>query len=123
MRVYNLTDVPTTALSARGLVNVPLKVGGVDIPPGEHRDVRSLGADEQTFLRCGALSVGEPPSWYRAQKALVPAPMPPPSPPEEPSSPPLVEVEVTVGPDEDEEPSEERPEEPTRIKRRKKRGR
>jgi len=86
VRVYNLTDVPTPALSARGLVGARLKVGSVEVLPGEYRDVPSLSANEQSFLLCGALSVGEPPAWYRAKKSVVPTPHEPTS--EVSSSPP-----------------------------------
>ena len=106
MRVYNLTDVSTPALSARGLVGAKLRAGGVEVLPGGHADVPSLSADEQIFLLCGALAVGEPPAWYRAKKAVVPTPHEPTA--EVPSSSPLVELSVEVG----DEPQAERTAEP-----------
>ena len=68
MRVYNLTDVSTVALQARGLVGVTIRVGGCDVPPGGFWDVAKLTADERVYLLSGALCVGEPPAWYRARK-------------------------------------------------------
>jgi hypothetical protein len=76
MRVFNLTDYPTAAAKARGLANVKLRVGGIDIAPGGHADVAYLGSMEQLFVRCGALAVDAPPAWYRAKKAAHRARMP-----------------------------------------------
>ncbi len=61
MRVYNLTDVPTQALSAAGLVNVPLNVSGVIIQPGENKEVPVLGPDADRYIRVTAIHVGDSP--------------------------------------------------------------
>lgn len=96
MKVYNLTDVPTPVLEARGLVDTPISVGGKSVQPGGDVTVASLNADEATFVQCGALAVGEPPASYRIAKAAfpkaveieqAPPPPPPPPPPEEPAAP------------------------------------
>lgn len=102
MRVFNLTDVPTPTLVGCGLVNTAVQVGGRSIPPGGSENVEKLSADDQRFLRCGAISVGEPPPAYRAARAVRPAPAVPDT---------LVEVEVKV----EEEKVEEVKEEPEDV--------
>lgn len=97
MRVFNLTDVPTPALAACGLVNASIMVGGCSIPPGGNDNVERLGADDRRFILCGAISIGEPPPAYRAAKAVRPTPTTPE---------PLVEIEVKVGEETEEQEAE-----------------
>lgn len=72
MRVYNLTDVPTPALRAAGLVNVPLKVGGITVQPGESVPIRSALGATGRYIRVGAVHVGDaPPKGYTPAAAPV----------------------------------------------------
>jgi len=74
VRVHNITDVPTQALKAAGLVCVSLRVGGTIIKPGRSEVVPSLGTDADRYIRVAAIHVGdEPPEGYApAEKAAVP---------------------------------------------------
>jgi hypothetical protein len=68
VKVFNLTDVPTSALTSRHMVNVPVKVAGVVIKPGTVADVpdkpviRSL--IRQQFETIGVLSMDAAPKGY-----------------------------------------------------------
>jgi len=74
MRLHNLTDVSTQVLQNTGLVNVPIKTGGVVIKPGESADFTVIPADASRFLKLGALFSGaEPPDSYLKVKT-APAP-------------------------------------------------
>lgn len=74
MRLHNLTDVPTPVLHNAGLLNVPIKIGGVVIKQGEYADFAVLPADSSRFLKTGALFLGaEPPESYLKVKT-APAP-------------------------------------------------
>lgn len=67
--IYNLTDVPTRALEARGLVDMQLAVGDILIPPGgfaEVEDAEQYKAAIPHFFTHGALHIGELPSEYVA---------------------------------------------------------
>jgi hypothetical protein len=101
VRVFNLTDVPTPTLVGCGLVNTAVQVGGRSIPPGGSENVEKLSADDQRFLRCGAISIDEPPPAYRAARAVRPAPIVPDT---------LVEVEVKAEEETTEEETTEEPE-------------
>jgi hypothetical protein len=74
VRVHNITDVPTQALKAAGLVCVPLRVGGTIVKPGESEEVSSLGTNADRFIRVAAIHVGDkPPEGYApAEKAEAP---------------------------------------------------
>jgi hypothetical protein len=112
VRVFNLTDVPTAALGSRGLVNTNIQVGDVTIAPGKSEEVPRLSSDEDHLLRCGALSVGEPPPAYRSAKATKPQQVTPTSvtTQEETSPPPETgnENETVVPPPSDPPPKKER---------------
>lgn len=73
MKAHNLTDVATSALTAAGLVNVPVKVGGVSIPAGGSADLDPRQVKEREIRRfqdLGAIHVGdEAPPAYRARVA------------------------------------------------------
>jgi hypothetical protein len=125
VRVYNLTDLVTPSVSAWGLENTTITVGGVPIPPGECADVPQLSGDDQVFLRRNAIAVGEPPSWYRIKKAAVPAPLAPEpapvvveKPPAVSPDPPTPEVEEHVHTAETMMPGSDPPPEPPPKKKR-----
>lgn len=72
MKVFNLTDMATPELQARGLVNQPLVVGSALVPPGgevEVADTEILRRDLVCFTGVGALSVGARPPEYLVAKA------------------------------------------------------
>lgn len=67
MRVFNLTDVGTTVLEARGLVSQHIAVAGRMINPGEYADVEDTAmvrAAIAELLQVGALSIDQPPPPY-----------------------------------------------------------
>lgn len=74
MRVHNITDVPTQALKAAGLVGVSLRVGDTIIRPGESEVVPSLGTNADRYMRVAAIHVGDkPPAGYTpAEKPAAP---------------------------------------------------
>ena len=84
MRVFNLTDVKTSVLESRGLVDAPVSVGGVSIQPGESAEVSST-AGSGFLVSVGAVAVGELPAAYVKKKAalrsraLTEGPPPPPT--------------------------------------------
>lgn len=73
MKAHNLTNVATSALTAAGLINVPVKVGGVSIPAGGSADLDPRKVKEREIRRfqdLGAIHVGdEAPPAYRARVA------------------------------------------------------
>lgn len=73
MKAHNLTNVTTSALTAAGLVNVPVTVGGVAIPAGGSAvlDPRKVKEREiRRFQDLGAIHVGdEAPPAYQARVA------------------------------------------------------
>jgi hypothetical protein len=83
VRVFNLTDIPTSALEQRGLVNCQLAVGNRMICPGEFVDVEdtpSLRARLRSVVELGALALDRLPAKYvsqrqQAMQAAVPVPM------------------------------------------------
>jgi len=71
MRCFNLTDVETPELRQRGLVNVPLAVRSVLIPPGEVREVPDDTLARRavaSYVSIGALSVDVLPPAYALRK-------------------------------------------------------
>lgn len=73
MKVFNLTDVPTTALTSRSMVNVPVQVAGVVIKPGTMADVPDKPAIRslirQQFETIGVLSMDAVPKGYTGAAA------------------------------------------------------
>ena len=81
MRVFNLTDVPTSSVTAQGLLNAPIQVGGVVIAPGKSAEVAVVPmSDIQRLLTAGALALNSLPESYVKAKArfLRTKPTPPP---------------------------------------------
>lgn len=72
MRVFNLTDVPTPALRANGLVDTSVTIGGVTIAPGKDEMVRSVVPADQRLFSIGAVSYTQPLSYLRAKAAKAP---------------------------------------------------
>lgn len=71
MRCFNLTDVKTLGLRARGFVNMPLTVGGVTIKPGQSQetpDTDEARRDAATYVAMGALSISRLPQYYLEAK-------------------------------------------------------
>lgn len=120
MKVTNLTDKATPTLVQRGLSGVSIQVGDHSLRPGETIDVRLSAAERSALDRyvvCKALHVGEPPAGYpRNKEEPVAAPVvaAPPPPPEEPE---FTELE----PEEVLELEEEKPDEPFKTKRKRRR--
>lgn len=72
MKLFNLTDVATPELKARGWVNLPLVVGPVLIMPGDEIEVANtelIRRDIGYYTRSGALAVGARPPEYLVAKA------------------------------------------------------
>jgi hypothetical protein len=73
MKLFNITDVPTDPLRAQGLLNVPIKVVNVVIPPGESREVAETAralSELSSYLRARAVSRDLLPASYAAAKGL-----------------------------------------------------
>ena len=111
VRVFNLTDVQTPALHARGLVNVSLTVGGKTVAAGKDDEVVKLTAVEYKLVASGALAINELPAAYVKAKAAQPAPEPPAPPPAPgpPALPPsgIIGVSPTTPPVVEDEPEED----------------
>lgn len=79
MKVFNLTDVATPALTQRNLVNQILVVYGKQIAPGLSADFDDKEAapivvkEVQHFLKSGALSVDKLPDAYLKAKSVAAA--------------------------------------------------
>ena len=78
MRIFNLTDVSTSALKAAGLENVSITVNGVAIVPGESAEVKGPHTDVSRLFHCSALAYEQPDEYLRAKglKVLQAAPVP-----------------------------------------------
>ena len=86
MKAYNITDESTPELVAKGLVNVPIKLGDVIIPAGTMSIVhpRYRAAAVQRFA--GAIAIDVLPPYYEGKAKPKPTGEPPPEePPEEES--------------------------------------
>ena len=71
MKVYNVTDVSTPRLEARGQVNLAVTLGGVLIPPGECREVPpKYRAEALRYM--GALVVDHLPAEYLKGEKVAP---------------------------------------------------
>lgn len=71
MKCFNLTDVETPDLLARGLVNVVLVVRTTAIKPGESAEVAEDSTsrrDVANYVKVGALAVESLPITYVVQK-------------------------------------------------------
>lgn len=71
MKVFNLTDIETPTLKAKGWLGIQIVVGNANIGPGEEADVGDtafIRRDLLSFTPHGALSVGvRPPAYLLAQ--------------------------------------------------------
>jgi hypothetical protein len=86
MKCFNLTDVETSELKRRGLVNVTLAIRSVLLPPGASSEVPDdeySRRDASHYVSIGALAVDVLPSWYvlKKEQANPPAPVVVPTPP------------------------------------------
>lgn len=82
MKVFNLTDVPTSALKAVGWVNTTIQVGSLSVAPGKSIDVpEKFRAELSKYIRPGALALDEAPKGYTAackSSPTLPSPSMPP---------------------------------------------
>lgn len=84
MKCFNLTDVETTELKKRGLLNCVLAVRAVLIKPGEWAEVPDDAIsrrDAENYVKVGALAINTTPISYnvartRSQSAPAPAAAP-----------------------------------------------
>ena len=77
MKVWNLTDVPTSALEEQRLINVAIIVEEVVLQPGAGLDVPAFAehhirVEKSALINAGALCLGDPPTSYRDVKASAP---------------------------------------------------
>jgi hypothetical protein len=73
VKVFNITDAATSALTAQGLANQAIKVGETVIPKGGSADIRGTArerAELQVFLKVGAVALDELPPAYAARRGL-----------------------------------------------------
>lgn len=73
MKVFNLTDIETETLAARGLAGQQIAVGGRIVNPGEFvevEDTAKVRTDLEYLLQVGAVSIGSPPPPYLAQRRM-----------------------------------------------------
>ena len=74
MKVFNITDVTTRALTQQGLVNVSIKVGEVSIAPGESQVLRGTAKEKSevaAFVRRGAAAIDQLPPGYAHKRGLL----------------------------------------------------
>lgn len=72
MRVFNLTDVPTSELLAASMANISISVDGVVIKPGDSAEVKRVAHGElQRYFAIDALAMGQPHQRYLAAKAAL----------------------------------------------------
>ena len=73
MKVFNLTDVSTSALKAVGWVNVPIRVGGQSVAPGTSIEISEKFRPELLkYIRSGALALDTAPKGYVSAESHVP---------------------------------------------------
>ena len=113
-RLYNCTNTETQALRSAGLVNVPIKIGKLQVKPGMSEPVPDhwmSPPEADRYFRVGALHLGVmPPAGFKEAKR--PAPQPPP-----PALEPEPEPEESSEDGEDFQ-EESKPHQPKRTKRR-----
>src|SRR3954465_13363695 len=79
MKVFNLTDVPTSTLAQYGMQNHAISVAKQMVAPGASIDVEAKDeaverAHLEHFLKIGAVSINERPSSYAAGKVKAAQP-------------------------------------------------
>lgn len=73
MKVFNITDAATSALTAQGLANQAIKVGDTVIPKGGSAEIRGTAKERselQVFIKVGAVVLDSLPPAYAARRGL-----------------------------------------------------
>ena len=74
MKVFNITDAATSALTNQGLANQAIKIGDTVIPNGGSAEIRGTAKERselQVFIKVGAVAIDELPPAYAARRGLL----------------------------------------------------
>jgi hypothetical protein len=73
VKVFNITDAPTSGLDAQGLSNQHLKIGDTVIPKGGSAVIKGTAREQaelQVFIKARAVTIDELPPAYAARRGL-----------------------------------------------------